>query len=176
MVKNKVRWGIIGCGDVCEKKSGPAFYKSNYSELKAVMRRNENLAADSAKRHRVDSYYTDAEELLSRSDIDAVYIATPPAQHAFFTKLAASFKKAVYVEKPMARNYDECLDMIQSCQEYEIPFYIAYYRRGLPKFLLLEKLVKENRIGRVQSVRAHLHKTLNPKSDNWRVLPEISGG
>ena len=48
-----IRWGMIGCGDVTERKSGPGFAKARHSELRAVMRRNGELAADYARRHGV---------------------------------------------------------------------------------------------------------------------------
>ena len=46
-----IRWGMIGCGDVAEIKSGPGFYKARNSQLVAVMRRDGRLAADFARRH-----------------------------------------------------------------------------------------------------------------------------
>ena len=81
-MNNKViNWGIIGCGDVAEVKSGPAFQKCKDSNLVAVMRRNGRLAKDFADRHQVPLWYDDADKLLGNSDISAVYIATPPSTH-----------------------------------------------------------------------------------------------
>ena len=51
-----INWGIIGCGDVCEKKSGPSFYKIEHSNLEAVMRRDPDKVKDYAMRHKVDKY------------------------------------------------------------------------------------------------------------------------
>ncbi|MBC8948811.1 oxidoreductase [Xenorhabdus sp. TS4] len=85
----KVRWGIIGCGNVTEVKSGPAFYKLENSELVAVMRRNADLAKDFAKRHNIRKWYSDAESLINDPEVDAVYIATPPSTHKKDTILAA---------------------------------------------------------------------------------------
>ena len=73
-----IRWGIIGCGDVAEVKSGPGFQKADHSSLVAVMRRNGNLAADYARRHGVPKWYDNAEALIQDPEVDAVYIATPP--------------------------------------------------------------------------------------------------
>lgn len=72
-----IRWGILGCGDVAEKKSGPAFGKVPHSELWAVMRRNSDKARDFALRHGVPHWYDRAEALLLDPRINAVYIATP---------------------------------------------------------------------------------------------------
>ena len=99
-----IRWGIIGCGDVCEVKSGPAFQKATGSALVAVMRRDRDKAADFARRHDVPRFYDDARALIADAEVDAVYVATPPSTHALYTKLAAAAGKPVYVEKPMATN------------------------------------------------------------------------
>jgi hypothetical protein len=72
----QIRWGMIGCGDVTEVKSGPGFYKAENSTLVAVMRRNGALAADYARRHGVPRWHDDADAIIHATDIDAVYIAT----------------------------------------------------------------------------------------------------
>jgi predicted dehydrogenase len=114
-MKNVIRWGIIGCGDVTEVKSGPGFQKAEHSQLVAVMRRNGKLAEDYAKRHHVPKWYDDAEAMIHDPEVDAIYIATPPGFHKEYTIAAANANKPVYVEKPMARNYQECLDMMDCC-------------------------------------------------------------
>src|SRR6185369_16685284 len=96
-----VNWGIIGCGDVCEVKSGPAFNKVPNSKLVAVMRRDEAKAADFAKRHWVPKYYSDAAQLINDPEVNAIYVATPPSSHAQYMEDALSAGKPVYVEKPV---------------------------------------------------------------------------
>src|SRR5438067_2386074 len=118
---NKVRWGIIGCGDVTEVKSGPAFQKIENSELIAVMRRTGALAKDYAERHNVPKWYEEADALINDPDVDAVYIATPPKFHKEYTIKAAKAGKPVYVEKPMARNVAECQEMISACETAGVP-------------------------------------------------------
>ena len=78
---NNVRWGIIGCGDVTEVKSGPGFQKADGSSLVAVMRRDRAKAEDYARRHGVPRVHATAEALIADPGIDAVYIATPPDTH-----------------------------------------------------------------------------------------------
>ena len=127
----EIRWGIIGCGNVTEVKSGPAFHKAEGSRLTAVMRRDGELAADYAKRHGVGRWYTDADELIHDPEVDAVYIATPPAQHLPYTLQAAQAGKPVYVEKPMALHAGECIEMAEACRQAGVPLFVAYYRRAL---------------------------------------------
>ena len=117
MFKDKeVRWGIIGVGDVCEVKSAPAMNLIEGSKLVAVMRRDAQKAADYARRHGVPKWYADADALINDPEVNAIYIATPPGSHEFYTLKAAAAKKPVYVEKPMARTHNECLNMIKSCE------------------------------------------------------------
>ena len=70
----EIRWGIVGCGDVCEVKSGPGLYKAENSALVAVMRRNGELAADFARRHTVARWYDDGDRLINDPEVDAVYM------------------------------------------------------------------------------------------------------
>lgn len=175
---SKVRWGIIGCGDVTEVKSGPGFQKAEGSELVAVMRRNEKLAEDYAQRHNVPKWYNDANKLINDPDVDAVYIATPPSTHKEYTIAAASAGKPVYVEKPMALNYSECIEMVETCRKFNVPLFVAYYRRALPRFLKVKSLLDENRIGEICSVSIKFFQQTTDKDsspDNWRVDSSIAG-
>lgn len=173
-----VRWGVIGCGDVTEVKSGPAFARADGSELVAVMRRTPHLAEDYARRHGVPRWYADAEALVADPGVDAVYVATPPDTHAAYTRLAASHGKPVYVEKPMALDHAECLAMIDACRSAGVPLFTAYYRRALPRFLHVKALVDRGAIGTVRAVSIELVRrhTLAPGARPWRVDPTVAGG
>jgi 1,5-anhydro-D-fructose reductase (1,5-anhydro-D-mannitol-forming) len=146
-----IRFGIIGCGNVTEIKSGPAFRKIEGCSLAAVMRRDLAKAADYARRHGVEKYTSDYREIMTDPGIDAVYIATPPQWHCFYTLEAARFGKAVYVEKPMAVTAAECREMIAACKTYGVPLFPAYYRRGQEKFLYAKHLLDSGAIGTVRS-------------------------
>ncbi|PHM39399.1 putative oxidoreductase [Xenorhabdus mauleonii] len=177
----KVRWGIIGCGNVTEVKSGPAFYKLDNSELVAVMRRNADLAKNFAERHNIRKWYSDAESLINDPEIDAIYIATPPSDHKKYTLMAAQAGKIVYVEKPMAMTFEECNEMIAFCQSQKVPLYVAYYRRALPRFIKIKALLDSGAIGTPRIVSCMLFREMasiyqDPDNLPWFVKPEISGG
>lgn len=138
----QVRWGIIGCGDVTEVKSGPAFSRARGSRLDAVMRRSPVLAKDHARRHGVPRWSQDADELIQDPDIDVVYIATPPDSHHEYVLRCAQAGKAVYVEKPMASSHPECLEMIEACESAGVPLWVGYYRRELPRIRVVERLLR----------------------------------
>lgn len=177
----EVRWGVLGVGNVCEVKSAPAMNLISKSRLVAVMRRDEAKVQDYASRHQISKWYTDAADLIHDPEVNAVYIATPPNAHLELTKLAAEAGKPVYVEKPMARTYAECEEMIQVCKEAGVPLYVAYYRRRLPHFLEIKKQLDSGAIGEVRTVHINLKQTLKAglvadADENWRVNPEIAGG
>jgi predicted dehydrogenase len=175
----RVRWGIIGVGDVTERKSGPGFQQAERSELVAVMRRRGDLAEDYARRHDVPRWYDDADELINDPDVDAVYIATPPDSHKEYTIRVARAGKAVYVEKPMARTALECEEMISACDEAGVGLFVAYYRRAMPRFVTVKGLLGSGRLGQLRSVsiRNEQPAALDEADDGgWRLNPEISGG
>ncbi|MCW5581583.1 MAG: Gfo/Idh/MocA family oxidoreductase, partial [Luteimonas sp.] len=136
-----IRWGIIGCGDVTEVKSGPALQQAPGSALAAVMRRNVALAEDYARRHGVPRWYGDAQALVDDPGVDAVYVATPPSTHLPYALMAMRAGKPVYVEKPMALDAAECAAMIDASRASGVPLFVAYYRRALPRFLTLRDLL-----------------------------------
>lgn len=176
-----VRWGIIGAGDVCEVKSGPAFYKIEHSELVAVMRRDGTKAADFARRHGARRWYNDAEALLNDPEVNAIYVATPPQTHADYAIRAMNAGKAVYVEKPMARTYAECQAMIAVSGKTGMPLFVAHYRRSLPYFIKVKELLEDSKIGTIVSVsvrqfRAPLPSDLTVQEHTWRVDPSVAGG
>ncbi len=175
-----ISWGIIGCGNVTEVKSGPAFNKVKDSRLVAVMRRNADLAKDYARRHNVPNFYSDASALINDKKVTAVYIATPPGSHKEYAMEVIRAGKPVYIEKPMALNYEECVDINEAAQKYKIPVFVAYYRRALPGFRLVQSFIEKGRIGKVRFVQLQLFK--HPSAEElagnlpWRVDPAISGG
>lgn len=178
--KTELRWGIIGCGNVTEKKSGPAFNKVPGSSLLAVMRRNGNKAKDYADRHGVPKWYDDATALINDPDINAIYVATPPDSHEAYVLAAIQAGKPVYVEKPMAVTTASCLRMQEAAEKNKGKLTIAHYRRGLPMFRKIRTLLAEKVIGDVRTVRISMlqqHRTdiVSPTETNWRVDPLIAG-
>jgi predicted dehydrogenase len=175
-----IKWGIIGCGEVTEVKSGPAFNKVNGSQLIAVMRRNAALAEDYARRHNVPRFYDSASDLINDPEVNAVYVATPPGSHAEYALMSIKAGKPVYIEKPMAASYEECRNINDASEKAKIPVFVAYYRRALPGFVKIKELISNGLIGKVRFAQVHLFR---PASDDervgklsWRVDPFISGG
>ena len=169
----EVRWGILGCGDVTEVKSGPAFQKCRGSRLVAVMRRDASLAADYARRHCVPRHYSDAAALCADPEVNAIYIATPPGAHLELARLAAASGKPVYVEKPFTRSATEAATLAALFTAANLPVFVAYYRRTLPRFVKVRELLACAAIGRLTGV--HLRFAAPPSSPGWRLDPAFAG-
>ena len=177
-----IRWGIIGCGNVTEVKSGPGFQQAPHSALVAVMRRDGAKARDYAQRHGVPRWYDDAAALIADPEVDAVYVATPPSTHKQYALMSIAAGKPVYVEKPMALDHAECEAILRAGAEAKVPVFVAYYRRRLPRFLKIRELIASGTcIGTPRFVTCMLHRPLearyrNPAELPWTVMPDISGG
>ena len=148
-----LKWGFIGCGEVTELKSGPAFSSVPGSMVEAVMSRSEAKARDYAERHGINKWYTDAQELIDDPDVNAVYVATPPSSHATFAIMAMKAGKPVYVEKPLAASYEDCSRVNRVSEQTHIPCFVAYYRRYLPYFQKVKSIIDDGVIGKVVNVQ-----------------------
>ncbi len=177
-MSKKINWGIIGCGNVTEVKSGPAYQKVDGFELVAVMRRNEEKAKDYADRHNVKKYYTDADLLINDDEVDAIYIATPPDSHKKYALKVAEAGKPCCIEKPLAPNYEDCLAITEAFKKKGIPLFTAYYRRSLPRFLKVKEWLEEKYIGEVRHVNWHFSsppRDVNlTKEYNWHTDSKIA--
>ncbi|MCQ2257186.1 MAG: Gfo/Idh/MocA family oxidoreductase [Bacteroidaceae bacterium] len=177
-----VRWGFIGCGEVTEKKSGPAFGLISGSEVVAVMSRDIRKAESYAKRNNIKKYYSDAQLLVDDPDVNAIYIATPPSSHATFAIMAMKAGKPAYIEKPLAASYADCLRVNRISELTGVPCFVAFYRRYLPYFDKVRNIVFSGQIGKVLTVQIRfavppreLDYNAN-KEMPWRLQPEVAGG
>lgn len=179
---DKIKWGFIGCGEVTEKKSGPAFPLIENSEVVAVMSRNADKAKSYAERHGIKKFYSDPQSLIDDEEVNIIYIATPPSSHATYAIMAMRSGKPCYVEKPLASNYEECLRVNRISELTGVPCFVAFYRRYLPYFNKVKELLKEKHIGNLLTVQIQLHvppRELDGKNTEnmpWRLQPEVAGG
>ncbi|QUM84868.1 MULTISPECIES: Gfo/Idh/MocA family protein [unclassified Moritella] len=175
-----IRWGIIGCGNVTELKSGPAYQKVAGFKLSAVMRRNLDLAQDYALRHKVEAYSSNPDDIINSDNIDAVYIATPPDSHKLYALKVAQAGKPCCIEKPLAPNYADSLDIYNAFNDKNIPLFVAYYRRSLPRFNKVKALLEAGAIGQVRTINAFLNKPANALDlsgqFNWRTDKDVAVG
>lgn len=172
-----IRWGIIGCGNVAEYKSGPPLYQTPGSELIAVMRRDAAKAADFAQRHGARRWYTDAEALIADEDVNAIYIASPHYRHAAHVEMAAKAGKIVLCEKPLGISTAEAQACVDVCRANHVPLAVAYYRRAWPIVQMMRELLNDGAIGQIVSARIHLADYFAGDPDRpWLTSKAASGG
>ena len=177
-----LQWGFIGCGEVTELKSGPAFSEVEGSTVVAVMSRQKERARSYALRHGIPKWYTDVQELIDDPDVNAVYVATPPSSHATYAIMAMRAGKPVYVEKPLAASYEDCVRINRVSEETGVPCFVAYYRRYMPYFQKVKEIVESGKIGKTINVQIRF--AVPPRTEDtapggtlpWRLQPDIAGG
>jgi predicted dehydrogenase len=175
----KVRWALIGCGDIAEKATAPAINADPNSTLHAVVRRQSDKVKDFAKRHRSRAHYTSIQDAVRDPEVDAVYVATPVALHKEQTIMACEAGKHVLCEKPMAVNARECAEMVRAARAAGVTLGVSYYRRLNSKVIRAKQLLAEGAVGKPQIVRIDLRGWYDPAPDDpkrWRVSKAQSGG
>lgn len=178
----EISWGFIGCGEVTEKKSGPAFNEVEGSHVEAVMSRSKDKARAYAERHHIAKWYTDAQQLIDDPNVNAVYIATPPSSHATFAIMSMRAGKPCYIEKPLAASYEDCIRINRISEKTGVPCFVAYYRRYLPYFQKVKEIIDTGTIGKVLNVQLQFvvpPRDLDYNASSklpWRLQPDISGG
>ncbi len=176
---NKIRWGLIGCGDIARKRVAPALRDSINSELVAVSRRQAELAESFAREFGARKWYADWRALLADDEIDAVYIATPVDLHAEQTIAAAAAGKHVLCEKPMALKAAECARMIAACEAHQVRLGVAYYRHFYPVINRLKAIIAAGEIGEPMLAQMNAFEFFNPAPDHprsWFVSRAQAGG
>jgi predicted dehydrogenase len=174
-----LNWGLIGTGDIAQKRIAPAFRDSSLCNLVAVSRARAYLAEDFAKEFGAKKWFADWRELIKDDEIEAVYIATPVYLHAGQTIAAAEAGKHVLCEKPMAMSVKECDEMIAVCRANNVKLGIAYYRRFYPSIRRIKQIIAAGEIGKVSvaQINAFEYVELSPEDPRyWFLEKEKSGG
>jgi predicted dehydrogenase len=175
----KVRWGLIGCGDISRKRVAPALRDIAECELVAVNRARAELARQFAEEFGAKRWYGDWRELIADDEVDAVYIATPVYLHAEQTIAAAEAGKHVLCEKPMAMNVAECDRMIAACEANGVKLCVAYYRHFYPVIQRAKEIIASGEIGQPVIAQINAFERFNPQPGDdryWFVNKEQAGG
>lgn len=175
----KIRWGLIGCGDIAQKRVAPALRDLPNVDFIAVNRAQAELAAAFAQQFGARKWYADWHELLADPEIEAVYIATPVHLHAEQTIAAASAGKHVLCEKPMALNVTDCDRMIAACKANGVKLSVAYYRHFYPVIARVKELLNAQAIGKpiLAQINAFEWNAMQPDHPRyWFFTKAQSGG
>ncbi len=173
-----LRWGLVGYGDLADKRSAAALQQASGSSLAGVWGRNPERTREFAAKHKIPQAHDSLKALLA-SGIDAVYICTPPDSHAAYAQAAIEVGKHVLVEKPMAATVRDCERMIEAAKRAGVTLGVAYYRRTFPKMHAIKRLIDDGVLGKPTWVNIACHSWFNPTSNDpkhWRVEKTRSGG
>lgn len=171
-----ITWAMVGCGDVTEVKNGPGIYKAENSILKAVTNRTLEKAQSWVERHQHGMVYENIYEVLNDPEIDIVYIATTPDKHKEYAIKCAKAGKHCLIEKPLALNYEEGLEIKQAFEDAGKKAFVAFYRRSLNRFKKVKELIDSGEIGDIEGVNI-IRCVKSVEDENaWRMNSEISGG
>jgi predicted dehydrogenase len=176
---NRVRWGLIGCGDIARKRVAAALRDSGNGDFVAVSRRQAELAESFAREFGARRWYADWRALLTDDEIDAVYIATPVYLHAAQTIAAAEAGKHVLCEKPMALSVAECDRMMAACRTNRVRLGVAYYRHFYPVISRIKAIIAAGEIGEPMIVQMNAFEYFNPAPDHpraWFISRSQAGG
>ena len=175
----KLRWGLIGCGDIARKRVAPALRDLPNCELFAVNRANFAQAGSFAKEFGASKWYSTWQELIADPEIEAVYIATPVDLHAAQAIAAAEAGKHVLSEKPMAINVADCDRMIAACEANKVKLGVAYYRRFYPVISRIKRILTSGEIGKPILAQINAFESFDPDPAHprrWLLEKERSGG
>jgi len=175
----RIKWGLIGCGDIARKRVAPALRDAPMCELIAVSRAKAELAESFASEFGARQWYSDWRALLMDEEIDAVYVATPVHLHSEQTIAAAESGKHVLCEKPMAMDVAECDRMIAACRSNGVKLGIAYYRHFYPVVHRVKELIDSGELGVPIIAQVNAFEWFDPEPSHpraWLIKKEFSGG
>ena len=175
----KLKWGLIGCGDISRKRVAPSLRDLQNCEFIAVNREKNELAESFASEFGARKWHKTWQELVTDDEIDAVYVATPVNLHCPQTIAAAESGKQVLCEKPMALAVAECDRMISACRANNVKLGIAYYRHFYPVIDRIKEIIASGEIGQVVFSQINAFEYFNPlptDSQYWFLRKEQAGG
>lgn len=175
----KVRWGLIGCGDIARRRVAPALRDIADCELVAVSRAKAEQAAVFAEEFGARRWYGDWRALVADAEVDAVYIATPVHLHAEQAVAAAEAGKHVLCEKPMAMTVVECERMVAAAEENGVRLGVAYYRHFYPAVERVKTILSSGEIGVPVVAQMNAFERFDPAPSNpraWLLRREFAGG
>ena len=172
----KLKFAVVGCGQIARERMVPAILNSKRAELVAVVDVDERVARTTADLYKIPYCYSSLEEMLQNDLVEVVYIATPNHLHCDNTTKAANQGKHVLCEKPMATSTEDCRRMIESCDKNEVKLMVGYMSRFNLANIMAKRLISEGAIGKPTVVKSQFAFVKMPRSDDWRLDLRKSGG
>lgn len=171
-----VRWGLAGYGDLPQRRLVDALNRLP-NRLSAIWGRSAVRAAAFAAQFGIPRAAGTLHELME--DVDAVYVAVPPAAHIPVAKAAVQAGRHVLIEKPLSPTFDGYADLSALISNTGVKAAVAYYRRFAPAVRRLRHLLAAAELGRVVSIDLTYTSPFLPRQDDpkaWRLDRAVAGG
>jgi predicted dehydrogenase len=171
----KTKIGVIGLGSVAQLIHLPNLMKLNSVEVTSVAEVNKGRLAVIADKFNIREKYTDYNELLAKSDVEAVIIATPTGTHKEIAMAALKAKKDVLVEKPLARSLAEAKPIVESAKRNKKKLMVGLNLRYRPDAMILKSLINSDEIGEPNYINASWVRRQSSR-EKWFTKKAESGG
>ena len=178
-VGKRIGFAVVGLGKIAQGSVLPAYANSRHAKLVALVSRDRKKATRLARKFGADAVYSSDEyaECLANSEVSALYIATPPGDHAHLTIAAAQAGKHVLCEKPMAATSQQSAAMVEACRKNGVLLMTAYRKYYEPGTLYLKQLIQSGKLGRIDVIHTAFSELYSPAvSQSWLVDPKLAGG
>ncbi len=172
----KIKWGVIGCGGIADRRTLPGMMLADNAELVAVMDTNAEFAENVKAKYNAKYAFTSAEELLALPEIEAVYIASPVAFHKAQAFAAADAKKHILIEKPVALTSGEAEEIAVYCKKAGVKLGVGFMMRFHAYHQAIKNLIDEGRLGQIVSMRGQFTCWYPEIPGAWRQKKSSSGG
>lgn len=178
-VRNKVGFAVVGLGNIARNSILPAFANCKRARLVALVSRDKKKAAKLVAEFGAKYWYSLDEfgACLTDPQVSAVYVATPPGEHAALTIRAAQAGKHVLCEKPLAATLAQAAQMVEVCRGHGVRLMTAYRKYFEPAALYLKKLIRDGALGRIDMIHTSFSELFTPGvSPTWLLDPALAGG
>ncbi len=176
MSDRKIRWGVIGCGGIADRRTLPGMMLANNSECFAVMDSNPAAAEACKEKYGAKIATTDYNEILALDEVDAVYIASPVFCHKEQALAAARAKKHILLEKPMGLTTEDSVEIIEECERCGVKLGTGFMMRYASYHQEMKKIIQSGKIGDIVSMRAQFTCWYPEIEGAWRQDKKLSGG
>jgi UDP-N-acetyl-2-amino-2-deoxyglucuronate dehydrogenase len=175
---NRLRLGIVGCGDIAGYTV--MFARLNrWISLPACCDSSPDKSRAFSQRHNIPAVYTHYEEMLEREALDAVYLAVPHHQHFPMAQAAIRAGLHIFIEKPITRTLDEALVLVDLADQAHICLGVNYQYRYDPGCYALVQAARRGDLGAIHAARCNIpwhRETGYFQQAGWHAQLETAGG
>jgi 1,5-anhydro-D-fructose reductase (1,5-anhydro-D-mannitol-forming) len=169
-----LRFGVVGIGRIVQGTMAPAMVAEEQCELVAAVSRDRGRAEAFTEKFGARYAYTDYDRMLANPDVDAVYIATPNAQHYEQVMAAAAAGKHILCDKPMSLSAEQAAREVEACERAGVKLGINFHNRHLPWVRDVRRMIADGVIGDVLTIQVEASAGITPPVD-WRNDKELAG-